>query len=182
MKRKAFLTSLSLFPLVKTFAKSDRSFFNAPCKTQADQEGPFYKKGAPARTVIEKNGIPLTITGTVLKASDCVTPVTNAIIDIWHCDSQGEYDNDGYKCRGVTQTDQAGKYSFTTIMPPPYGSRPGHIHIKVRAKGYEELTSQIYFKGDPKIKNDFARNAESGRVIEIKNNKENREGKFDIYI
>jgi protocatechuate 3,4-dioxygenase beta subunit len=32
--------------------------------------------------------------------------------------------------------------------------RPAHIHLKVHRRGYEELTSQMYFSDDPYNKND----------------------------
>ena len=82
----------------------------------------------------------------------------------------------------MVKSDVNGSYTFTTIYPPPYGSRPRHIHFKVRAEGFPELTSQIYFKGDPNINNDFARNAESDRVIELNSKNSVLTGQFDIYI
>ena len=182
MKRKTFLTAVSLLPMFKAFSKKSSPIFAKACKTQRDQEGPFYKKGSPIRNVIEKNGTPLTIQGKILKAEDCSTPVSNATVDIWHCDSDGDYDNDGYKCRGAVQSDRNGNYTFTTIYPPPYGNRPRHIHFKIRAEGFPELTSQIYFKGDPNLGNDFARNAEASRVIEVVKKNELLTGVFNIYI
>lgn len=182
MKRKSFLTALTLVPVVKGIGEIKAPFFAESCRTQKDAEGPFYKEDAPLRSVIEQGGEQLIIRGKILKASDCSTPVTNATIDIWHCDVNGRYDNDGFKCRGMVNTDQNGNYSFTTILPPSYGSRPRHIHFKVRANGFPELTSQIYFKGDKNIQNDFARNAESGRVLEIKTKDRSHSGQFDIYL
>ncbi|MFZ6011127.1 MAG: intradiol ring-cleavage dioxygenase [Bacteroidota bacterium] len=182
MRRKTFITALGLLPVLKVFGKTGIPLLRDACKTQKDQEGPFYKKGSPERSVIESSGNSLVIEGRVIKADDCQTPVANAIIDIWHCDSDGYYDNDGFKCRGFVKTDSDGNYRFTTIFPAPYGSRPRHIHFKVRAKGFPELTSQIYFKGDPNIQNDFARKAEPARVIELKTQNETKLGRFDIYI
>jgi catechol 1,2-dioxygenase len=182
MKRKVFLAALGSSFFARALAKVNLPFIGAACKTQRDQEGPFYKQNAPERAVIEKNGIPLLIEGTIIKSADCKTPVANAIIDIWHCDNSGEYDNNGFKCRGIVKTDAAGRYSFTTIYPPSYGNRPRHIHVKVRAPGFDELTTQIYFKGDPHIKNDFARNAEDSRVIELRGNDSNKRGRFDVYL
>ena len=182
MKRKTFLSAFTLLPMLKAFGKMNFSFFSPICKTQKDQEGPYYKKGSPMRKIIEKEGTPLTIQGKILKAADCSTPVRNATLDIWHCDSHGNYDNEGFKCRGTVQSDNKGNYTFTTIFPPPYGSRPRHIHFKVRAEGYSELTSQIYFKGDSNIQNDFARNAEPARVIEVLKINDALTGQFNIYI
>lgn len=182
MKRKSFLTALTIIPVAKSFGEINIPFIADSCKTQRDAEGPYYKKGAPLRSVIEQEGEQLTVRGKILAASDCSTPVADATIDIWHCDKNGNYDNDGFKCRGLVKTDAKGNYSFTTIFPPPYGGRPRHIHIKVRAKGFPELTSQIYFKGDKNIQNDFARNAEASRVIDVKASGPALAGQFDIYL
>jgi len=181
MKRYSFLGSLLLFPFVKVFGKS-RSPRSEVCKTQSDQEGPYYKGGAPLRTVIEREGEQLTIQGVIVKSSDCTTPVPGAVVDIWHCDTKGHYDNDGFKCRGLVKSNESGEYSFTTIYPPSYGSRPRHIHIKVRAEGFQELTSQIYFKGDKNLQNNFARNASTSRIISLRKIQNVLNGQFDIYL
>lgn len=181
MKRKSFIASLLLLPISKIFGKA-KIVGLKECQTQRDAEGPFYKGGAPLKSVIETEGEPLTISGTIFQSSDCTTGVSNATIDIWHCDSNGEYDNEGFKCRGVVRSDSNGKYSFKTIFPPHYGSRPRHIHIKVRAQGFQELTSQIYFKGDPNLQNDFARNAEPSRVLSLSKIQGENHGKFDVYL
>lgn len=82
----------------------------------------------------------------------------------------------------MVKTDGAGRYTFTSIYPPSYGNRPRHIHVKVRADGFEELTTQIYFKGDKNIRNDFARNADASRIIELVTEGDMRKGHFDIYL
>ena len=182
MKRKSFITALTFLPAINAVGGKGVPFLSDSCRTQKDAEGPYYKQGAPQRSVIEEHGEKLTIRGRILKASDCITPVSNATIDIWHCDSNGQYDNDGFKCRAIVITNDKGDYSFSTILPPPYGSRPRHIHFKVRAQGFPELTSQIYFKGDKNIQNDFARNAEAARIMEVKTKDGIHSGQFDIYI
>ncbi|SHG42523.1 Protocatechuate 3,4-dioxygenase beta subunit [Chryseolinea serpens] len=181
MKRKSFVASLTLLPIVKLFG-TPGGLISGECRTQRDAEGPYYKAGAPLKTTIETEGDALTISGRVFQSSNCATPVANATIDIWHCDAHGNYDNNGFKCRGVVKSDSQGRYSFKTIFPPSYGSRPRHIHFKVRAAGFKELTSQIYFKGDPNLQNDFAKNAEPSRVLSIKETQGGQHGQFDIYI
>ena len=181
MKRHSFIVSMILLPLLKVFGKSN-SRFSEECKTQRDQEGPYYKGGAPMRVEIESAGEPLTIQGTILNSSDCRSPIPNAVVDIWHCDSSGKYDNEGFKCRGVVKSDNNGKYTFNTIFPPSYGSRPRHIHVKVRAEGFSELTSQIYFKGDKNLQNDFARNADASRIVSLNKVENTLKGQFDIYL
>ena len=181
MDRKKFLKTMAGIPLLQIPFRVIGGNLNEDCKTQKDAEGPFYKADAPLRSVIETKGEPLRIEGHVF-SGDCKTPVADAILDIWHCDNEGNYDLKGFKGRGLVKTDSNGRYSFTTIFPPPYGNRPRHIHIKVRAKGKTELTTQLYFRGDPNIKNDFARNAEQDRVISLKTENNQKTGMFDIYV
>lgn len=181
MRRKTFIRVLATIPLINVPFKGNASLGSA-CKTQKDAEGPFYKNNAPLRSVIETNGEPLRIEGRVFKSADCQSPVADATLDIWHCDVHGEYDLAGFRGRGIVTTDKEGKYSFTTIYPPPYGNRPRHIHIKIRAKGRPELTTQLYFHGDPNIENDFAKNAETNRVITLQSENKLKKGVFDIYL
>ncbi|HZI24611.1 MAG TPA: hypothetical protein VFD46_06015, partial [Chryseolinea sp.] len=60
--------------------------------------------------------------------------------------------------------------------------RPRHIHVKVRAEGFSELTSQIYFKGDKNLQNDFARSADASRIISLNKVEKTLKGQFDIYL
>lgn len=70
--------------------------------------GSYYKADAPPRSIIETHGTKLRIDGKVFKGDDCTTPVVNAILDVWHCDDQGEYDLKVFKCRGQLKTDAQG--------------------------------------------------------------------------
>ena len=184
MDRKYFLRSLVPFVYV-AINRDSLDIKNSTvekCKTKRDAEGPFYKSGAPARSIIETEGDPITIEGRVLTGEDCSIAVAGAVVDVWHCDNHGDYDMQGYKGRGQVKTTKDGSYSFTTILPPPYGSRPRHIHFKVRAEGQRELTTQLYFQGDPNIQNDFARNAEKDRIIALQSENELKKGVFNIYM
>jgi catechol 1,2-dioxygenase len=181
MDRKHFLKSVAFLPVV-TFTLRSKDEPGFGCKTVPDAEGPFYKPNAPMRNVITAEGSPLVIEGKVLRADDCKTPVGDAAIDIWHCDNHGDYDMEGFNCRASFKTDKNGNYSFTTILPPAYGSRPKHIHFKIRAEGYDELTTQLYFEGDPNIRNDFARNAGKDRVILLIKKEKGQKGVFNIYL
>jgi len=181
MDRKTFIKALAI-PLVGLPFKGKPGSTEDSCKTQRDAEGPFYKSDAPSRSVIETEGTPLLIEGRVFKAGDCETPAAHAILDIWHCDHHGNYDMQGYRGRGQVKTDANGDYHFATIFPPPYGNRPRHIHLKIRAAGQKELTTQLYFEGDPNIKNDFARNAEKNRVISLQSDGSQKKGVFNIYL
>lgn len=181
MNRKTFVQILGAIPFVgmplKNFAERKGN-----CKTQKDVEGPFYKAHAPWRSLISTAGQPLHIHGTVYKADDCSTPLSGAVIDVWHCDARGEYDMQGFGGRGQIKTDSLGNYSFKTIYPPPYGNRPRHIHFKIKVQGQPDLVTQLYFEGDPNIQNDFARNAEESRVIRLQSDDEIKKGVFNIYV
>ncbi len=184
MYRKTFIKVLAVVPFISTAFKSilQRDESISHCKTEKDAEGPFYKADAPSRIVIETKGVPLHIKGKVFQGSDCQTPAANAILDVWHCDTNGDYDMSGYKGRAQIKTDAEGNYSFTTIFPPPYGNRPRHIHFKVRAERQPELTTQLYFQGDPNIEKDFARHAEKSRVISLLSENNVKRGVFNIYL
>lgn len=130
------------------------------CPATADNiEGPFYKQGAPSRATLVGNharGERLVLTGSVL--STRCKPIANAALDIWQADARGGYDNDGWGMRGTLVTDGKGRYTITTLVPGRYLNgkryRPAHIHVKVRIPGRDELTTQLYFDGDPYIKGD----------------------------
>lgn len=130
------------------------------CETTSDIEGPFYIAGAAQTTMLAPSNAPGTIlfmTGTVF-ASDCVTPIPNALVDVWAANDAGAYENVDY--RGQMNTDAAGQYSYQTILPGKYLNgtyyRPRHLHYKVSAPdvGSQILTTQIYFTGDTSIPDD----------------------------
>ncbi len=132
----------------------------AICDVTADNiEGPFYKAGAPSRAVLVGDGDPgerLVLGGTV-RTTECA-PVANAVLDVWQADARGGYDNDGWGLRGTLTTDALGRWQIRTIIPGRYLNgrryRPAHIHVKLRARGLRELTTQLYFEGDPYLEGD----------------------------
>lgn len=131
------------------------AFTKTACRaTAANIEGPFYRPGAPHRAVLADDrtaGERLLLGGTVL-TTGC-QPIADAELDIWQADARGAYDNDGYGLRGKLRTDQHGRWQIKTIVPGRYLNgrryRPAHIHVKVRAQGRGDLTTQLYFAGDP---------------------------------
>ena len=47
-------------------------------------------------------------------------------------------------------TGSTGEYYFRTIRPTAYSGRPApHIHFKIKTKGREPFTTQLFVKGDP---------------------------------
>ncbi len=132
------------------------------CATTNDILGPFYRANAPVRTDLTFTGLEganVQVKGRIL-AEDCITPLENALVEIWHCNTEGEYDNDtaDYLHRGLQTTSKTGEYSFNTILPGKYLNgklyRPAHIHFRITSPTSNELVSQLYFMGDPHITKD----------------------------
>jgi protocatechuate 3,4-dioxygenase beta subunit len=76
-------------------------------------------------------------------------PIAHALLDFWQADSNGQYDNTGFRLRGHQYTDNRGHYSLETIVPGEYPGRTRHIHVKVQAPNQSVLTTQLYFPGEP---------------------------------
>jgi catechol 1,2-dioxygenase len=113
---------------------------HANCKpTQPDMLGPFYEPGAPVRKSV---GSGYVLSGTVLGAEQC-KPIPNARIEFWLANSRGDYDD---AHRAMVFAGQRGGYRLESNVPVSYGGRPPHIHVRVRAPGYEELISQHYLE------------------------------------
>jgi protocatechuate 3,4-dioxygenase beta subunit len=118
--------------------------------TLAQTEGPYYTPDTPERTSLLEPGMPgtkLVVTGYVL-ATNC-QPIPQALVDFWHCDDAGVYDNAGYRLRGHQFTDDQGRYHLETIVPGVYTGRTRHIHVKVQAPNQPVLTTQLYFPNEP---------------------------------
>lgn len=118
--------------------------------TPRQTEGPFFKPSSPERiSLISGNQVAsLVLTGRVL-SKDC-KPLAHALLDFWHADEQGEYDNSGFRFRGHQFTDAEGHYRLETIVPGEYPGRTRHIHVKVQAANGPVLTTQVYFPNEPR--------------------------------
>jgi protocatechuate 3,4-dioxygenase beta subunit len=75
--------------------------------------------------------------------------VPHALLDFWHADESGDYDNQGFRYRGHQFTDAEGRYRLETIVPAEYPGRARHIHVKVQRPGGRILTTQLYFPNNP---------------------------------
>ena len=130
---------------------ADRSLGLAPpaactAGTRSSTAGPFYTPQTPRRATLREpdtRGEPLVFEGLVL-AHDC-RPLAGAVIDIWHCDEDGHYDNRGFRYRGHQYTDAAGAFRFETVRPGHYPGRTPHIHVKVQGEATRVLTTQVFF-------------------------------------
>lgn len=198
MNRKKFLTTTALaafsISVLGKIKKTENDGFEGDCDTTNDILGPFYRADAPIRydmTFEKLEGTVVELKGKVYQ-SDCETVIKNALVEIWHCDTEGEYDNDSddFKHRARWKTDENGTYAFKTILPGKYLNgalyRPAHIHFRVTATDHKELISQIYFKGDPHIEADHwaSKKKAINRILPIvlEDIKGNLVVNFDIYL
>lgn len=198
MDRKTFIASSALTAFsLSTFGSIIRGMngrFTGDCETTNDILGPFYRPDAPFRSDLTYNGLNgnrIILKGKVFK-SDCITLLKNAIVEIWHCNTEGEYDNDTdeFRQRARWKTNETGEYSFKTILPGKYLNgelyRPSHIHYRVTEKNSKELISQIYFKGDPHITQDPWASKNNAKLRILPMLPEDTQGNltihFDIYL
>jgi len=143
--------------------------------------GPFYHEGSPryangTNICLDGKGEPLVVWGRVL--DEAGNPVAGAEVDVWQTNDEGFYDvqqkgiQPDDNLRGVFVTDANGEYWFRSVKPRfypipddgPVGKllkalgrhpyRPAHIHFKVRAAGFETVTTHIFAPDCPYIGSD----------------------------
>jgi protocatechuate 3,4-dioxygenase beta subunit len=145
--RRRLLAVAAALPVLPAFAQTRP--LTCGDLTAAETEGPFFKTNTPRRASLvepQSRAARLVVTGQVL-SSRC-QPVANALLDFWHADEDGEYDNSGFRYRGHQFTDAQGRYRLETIVPAEYPGRARHIHVKVQAPGGRVLTTQLYFRDE----------------------------------
>ena len=132
--------------------------------TPAKTEGPYFVDEKLNRSDIRVDpsdgsvqpGVPLQLTIRTFDSERRCVPVQGATVDVWHCNAQGLYSDEGQNgtsgrkfLRGFQKTDSTGAARFTTVYPGWYQGRTIHIHFKVRLFGGSgttyEFTSQIFF-------------------------------------
>jgi protocatechuate 3,4-dioxygenase beta subunit len=124
-------------------------------RTPEETAGPFFKPRSPERTSLLEPGMKgtrLELSGRVL-GRNC-RPIAGALVDFWHADDGGAYDNDGFRLRGHQYTDSHGGYRLSTILPGVYTGRTRHIHVRVQPAGGQVLTTQLYFPGEKRNRGD----------------------------
>ena len=158
--------------------------------TPEQTEGPFY----PIADQLDKNTDLTKVTGRSAQAlgevcfiagvvqDEFCQPIPGALVEIWQACVTGKYNHPAdpnpakidpnFQYWGRTVTDKNGEYLFKTIVPGAYPAtstwvRPPHIHFKVHLRGYEELTTQMYWKGNPLNKNDRILQSMSMREREL---------------
>lgn len=197
MQRRKFICNSSMVALsMSVFGKikwNGTSYVGSD-PTTADILGPFYRPGAPIRTDLVQPGTRGDITrfSGIIFGKDGKTPEKNALLEIWHCNENGQYDNtsDDYVYRASWRTGADGKYDFRTIMPVPYkvsetGTRPAHIHMRISGTTDQDLVTQIYFKGDKYIPGDTSSSDPKSinRILDVTTNAKNEKlVRFDVVL
>lgn len=128
----------------------------------AEAAGPFPGDGTNGPNVLEASGVvrqditssfgtsatkaegvPLTLTLTLLDNANGCVPLAGAAVYAWHCDREGRYSlydselsNENY-LRGVQEADANGQVTFKTTFPGAYNGRWPHIHFEV----FESMTN-----------------------------------------
>jgi protocatechuate 3,4-dioxygenase beta subunit len=162
-------TVLSMGALMAGKAYAD-STLKACGLTPAQTEGPFY----PIADQLDKDNDLTRVKGLGRQARGEVVflrgvvqdefcrPVKGALVEIWQACDTGKYNHPGdpntasldpdFQYWGRNLSNEKGEYNFKTIIPGEYPAtstweRPPHIHIKIHLRGFEELTTQMYFGG-----------------------------------
>ncbi|HEX5026527.1 MAG TPA: intradiol ring-cleavage dioxygenase, partial [Agriterribacter sp.] len=127
-----------------------------------ETEGPFPTKDPSSyeRSNITdgRPGYKMTAKITIGQVSKNCAALSGAIVDIWHCDAEGNYSEYGgtgmqsnnygsvHFLRGRQVTDANGEVTFTTIFPGWYQGRATHIHVHIyNATGNSLKVTQIAF-------------------------------------
>jgi protocatechuate 3,4-dioxygenase beta subunit len=100
-------------------------------------------------------------------------PLKDAFVDVWQANHYGKYSHaedpntapldPDFQGWALIMTDSEGRFGFKTIKPGAYplsflgekGWRCRHIHFQVSRPGFNKLTTQMYFDGDPLIEQDL---------------------------
>ena len=148
--------------------------------TRTTTEGPFYTQNPPEKRNfrIERGGSPVTLIGHVLSTS--CQPIADAIVDLWHADSDGRYDNQGFNMRGYQRTDAQGRYYFDTIRPAEYAGRTAHYHVKITPPNGQTLTTQLYFPNEPR--NELDHLFDSALLMDMHSASDGEIGRFDFVL
>ena len=146
----------------------------AVVRTPKQTAGPFYPKVLPSESDADlvrigsgpaAIGEEIEITGRLLGLDG--RPISGGFVELWQANTYGRYASSraasigpldpNFQGYGVVQTDDRGRYRFLTIKPGEYPGRTRHLHFKVGGPGFESLTTQMYFAGDPGNDRDFVR-------------------------
>jgi len=140
--------------------------------TPEQPPGPFYRAADRETRQVDLTrveGVPGRAHGTIVYLHGSVrtvygAPIPGALVEIWQACASGRYDHPDdttpaprdpcFLYWGRALTSDRGSYGFVTVKPGAHPGehgriRPPHIHVHVVAPGFQPLTTQVYFAGEP---------------------------------
>lgn len=102
------------------------------------------------------------------------------LIDVWHADSKGAYDEAGYRLRGHQFTADDGSFRFETIVPGRYPGRTPHFHVRAQPRNGRILTTQLYFPQEAQNRRDPLFNP--ALLMQIEPTGESLDARFDFVL
>lgn len=140
--------------------------------TPHQTEGPFFPVGETMESdfdLTQLEGHAERAAGRVVEIHGVVrgadgAPLAGALVHVWQANHHGRYAHPDdanpapldphFQGYARLRTDAEGAFRVRTIVPGAYPvgrgwSRPPHVHFKVAHDGHRELTTQMYFAGDP---------------------------------
>ncbi len=171
MERKDFLKNSFGFlglavaapSLLRAKEASAETVAAAACTvTNSETAGPFPtitpSSLVRSNIVVDRTGVAFMVNINIMNINANCAALEGAIVDIWHCDKDGNYSEYGgtgmqatnytayHFLRGRQTTDANGLVSFTSIFPGWYTGRATHIHVHVyNSAGTSLLVTQIAF-------------------------------------
>lgn len=183
--RRSVIATLAALPPAALLAQAARLEPTPACgddaATPAQTAGPYYKPSSPERQDLRqdvKMGEHIDLAGHVLDTS--CRPLAGVIVEIWHADHAGRYDNRGFRLRGWQRTDVTGRWAFRTIVPQFYSQRTAHYHFRVQPNGGRALITQLYFPGHPRNAGDGI--FDSRLLMSVTQAGSARAGRFDFVL
>ena len=152
---------------IDAFGKQRNGMQLTCIRTLETNDGPFYYASSLSRRALAegRSGVPLKLRVTVanaLRPGNTCSPLSNAVVDIWHADADGLYSNVGPDLqeentvgktfmRGHQVTDASGTVEFDSVVPGweigRNAARTTHVHVKVFHEN-KIVTTQLYFPNE----------------------------------
>lgn len=164
--------------------------------TEGSNLGPFYLDDAPVKALGAdlapgRDGVTILAKGVVRDILG--KPLAGAIVDTWQADGTGTYPiqeqergQDKHDLRGKFTTNEKGEYYYTTVLPKPYTVpfdgpvgdlmragkrhpwRAAHLHYILRAHGYRDITTEVFFENTEYVDNDAVFGVRKSLITSLK--------------
>lgn len=166
MERTEFIKQLGfgvlVAPAIVINGTRDDEAQNTCDESPRETSGPFPTKD-PSQQVSsdirsDRTGIEMSVKIAIKNRNNECRALPGALVDIWHCDKDGNYSEYGgtrmqkanfqsaHFLRGRQRTDASGVATFTTIFPGWYSGRAPHIHVEIFDSSERSLlVTQIAF-------------------------------------